>query len=266
MTAGDPGMSQPEAPFHKLTLGPEATEAPQIIWLHGWGQTHASLLPLAELMEKRATNILFDLPGFGQTERLKRGAAGPDYAVALAAELAALPAGRRLVVGHSFGCRIGLRLAAGWPELVGGLVLIAPAGLPRRRGVLWRGKAMGLKMIGRMARFADRLLGSRLHERFAGRFGSADYRNAGPLRETFVKIVNEDLSEVARQISQPVVILVGEADAEAPPEISRRYEQLIENAGLVVLPGFGHLDILSRGRHQLEARLSRFLEEHGFGQ
>ncbi len=258
-------MSQPKAPFHKLTLGPEASEGPQIVWLHGWGQTHASLLPLAELMEKRATNILFDLPGFGKTERLKRGASGPDYAAALAAELAVLPAGRRLVVGHSFGCRVGLRLAAGWPELVGGLVLIAPAGLPRQRSVLWRAKAMGLKSIGRMARFADRLLGSRLHARFAGRFGSADYRNAGPLRETFVKIVNEDLCAVARQISQPVAILVGEADTEAPPEISRRYEQLIENAGLVVLPGFGHLDIVSRGRHQLEARLLRFLEEHGFG-
>ena len=259
-------MSQPKAPFHKLTLGPEATEGPQIIWLHGWGQTHASLLPLAELMEKRATNILFDLPGFGRTERLKRGAASPDYAVALAAELAALPAGRRLVVGHSFGCRVGLRLAAGWPQLVGGLVLIAPAGLPRRRGILWQAKAAGLKLIGRMARSVDRFLGSRLHDRFAGRFGSADYRNAGPLRETFVKIVNEDLTAVARQISQPVAIVVGEDDTETPPEISRRYEQLIENAGLVVVPGFGHLDILSRGRHQLGARLSRFLEEHGFGQ
>ena len=258
-------MSQPKGSFHKLTLGPQATEALQIIWLHGWGQTHASLLPLAELMEKRATNILFDLPGFGKTEPLEGGAASPEYAAALAAELATLPAGRRLVVGHSFGCGVGLQLAAGWPELVDGLVLIAPAGLPRQRSVLWRGKAMGLKSIGRMARFADRLLGSRLHARFAGRFGSADYRKAGPLRETFVKIVNEDLSAVARQISQPVAIVVGEADTETPPEISRRYEQLIANAGLAVLPGFGHLDIVSRGRHQLEARLLRFLEEHGFG-
>lgn len=259
-------MSQLKVPFYKLTLGPQAGEAPQIVWLHGWAQTHASLLGLAELMEKRATNILFDLPGFGQTEPLEQAAGSPDYAAALAAELAALPAGRRLVVGHSFGCRVGLQLAAGWPELVDGLFLIAPAGLPRRRGVLWRGKAMGLKLIGRMARYADRLLGSRLHARFAGRFGSADYRNAGRLRETFVKIVNEDLSAVARQISQPVAIVVGEADTETPPEISRRYEHLIENAGLAVLPGFGHLDIVSRGRHQLQARLSRFLEEHGFGQ
>ena len=259
-------MAETRAPFHKVTLGQEPTGPSRIIWLHGWGQTHASLLPLAELMINRAANVLFDLPGFGETARLADGATTTDYAAALAEEVSALPAGKRVFVGHSFGCRIALRLAVDRPELVAGLVLIAPAGLPRRRSALWRFRAALLRFIGRLARFVDRSLGSGFHGRFAERFGSADYRNAGPLRETFVKVVNEDLSDVARQISQPVEIVVGEADSEAPPEISRRYEQLIENAELTVLPGFGHLDILSRGRHQLEARLLRFLKEHGFGE
>ena len=79
-------------------------------------------------------------------------------------------------------------------------------------------------------------------------------------------MVSENLSEVARQVGQPVEIVVGEADVETPPQISRRYAQLIENAGLTVLPGFGHLDIVARGRHQLEARLRRFLKDHGFGE
>jgi pimeloyl-ACP methyl ester carboxylesterase len=258
-------MASSRSTFFRVISG-NSEDRLQIIWLHGWGQTHASLLPLAELMEKRAANILFDLPGFGATERLETGATTVDYAAALGEELSPLQAGKRILVGHSFGCRIALRLAAQRPELVTGLVLIAPAGLPIRRGFVWRLKSTLLKLIGRTARFMDRHLGTRLHDRFALRFGSADYRSAGPLRETFIKVVNEDLAEVAMQINQPVEIVVGEADSEAPPEISRRYEQLIEKANLSVLPGFGHLDILARGRHQLEARLSRFIKEHGLGQ
>ena len=127
-------------------------------------------------------------------------------------------------------------------------------------------KAACLKVVGRTARYMDRIFNSGFHDRFGQRFGSADYRNAGPLRKTFVKVVNEDLSQVAGQINVPVQIVVGEADGETPPEISRRYQDLIAAAGLVVLPGYGHLDILSRGRHQVEARITQFLKEQGLGE
>ena len=259
-------MNPRQSPFHKVTLGQEDGRATQLVWLHGWGQTHASLLPLARMMAPGGSNILYDLPGFGATERLADGADTADYAAALAAELSALAPGQRLVIGHSFGCRVALRLAATRPELVDALFLIAPAGLPRRRSTGWRLKAAGLKVVGRTARYMDRIFNSGFHDRFGERFGSADYRNAGPLRKTLIKVVNEDLSQVARQVNVPVQIVVGEADGEAPPEISRRYESLIAAAGLVVLPGYGHLDILSHGRHQVEARIVQFLKEQGLGE
>lgn len=258
-------MTSEQTSFHKIILADGVSSPLQIIWLHGWGQTHVSMRPLAERFARKAVNTLFDLPGFGGSPMLDEGAGSEDYAAALAAEISRLPAGPRIVVGHSFGCRVAIHLAASNPGLVAGLVLIAPAGLPRDRNLVWKIRASALKGLGKLAKSIDRIFGSGFHERYSARFGSADYRNAGALKATFVRVVNENLSGVAKLVSLPVLLVVGAEDTETPPEIARRYQQLIEGAGLAELPGFAHIDILGRGRHQVEARMNSFFKEHGFG-
>ena len=52
---------------------------------------------------------------------------------ALAELLAGETAGPVVVVGHSFGCAVALKLAAARPDLVAALVLLDPGGRPRRR-------------------------------------------------------------------------------------------------------------------------------------
>src|SRR5438045_2682906 len=91
------------------------------------------LLPLAESLRRAAPSVLVDFPGFGESP-VPPGAWGTeDYADAMAEWLARLPAGRRVWIGHSFGSRVGLQLAARHPESVQGLFLIAAAGLPPQR-------------------------------------------------------------------------------------------------------------------------------------
>jgi pyruvate dehydrogenase E2 component (dihydrolipoamide acetyltransferase) len=68
-----------------------------------------------------------DLPGHGA------GApAVPDLAAAEAALAAALPAGRLVLVGHSLGAALAVRLARALGPRVARLVLIAPAGIGAR--------------------------------------------------------------------------------------------------------------------------------------
>ena len=234
--------------------------APTLVWLHGWGQTGASLLPLARLLAPRARGIVLDLPGFGRTPMLAPDAGTADYADALAAEIAG--ADRVVLVGHSFGARVALQFAARHPARVAALVLIAGAGLKRRRSLVWRLRAAALKTLGRLARGLDRLFGSDLHARYARRFGSADYRRAGPLRGTFLRAVNEDLGALAQGVRVPTLLLYGSADGETPPEIGARLAALMPRAELHVLEGFGHLDILGRGAYQCEHLIARFLERH----
>src|SRR5437763_8083427 len=90
------------AVFH---LGEDsAGDEPLLVWAHGWGHTHANLLPLAEAMRPSARSALIDFPGFGASP-LPPGVWGTaDYADACAEWLASLPPGWRLWVAHSFGC------------------------------------------------------------------------------------------------------------------------------------------------------------------
>lgn len=232
----------------------------EIAWLPGWGQTAESLAPLARLLAARARNLVFDLPGFGDTPPLAEGAGSADYADALIAELGRQPrAAPRILAGHSFGARVAIQAAARHPEAVDGLILIAAAGLKRRRGPLWRAKAAGLRLLGRLVGLSDRWLGASLKPRFAARFGSADYRRAGHLRATLVSVVNEDLAEVAETVAIPVLLIYGAEDDATPPEFGRRFAGIFPDAELHILEGFGHLDILGRGAYQCQHLIERFL-------
>lgn len=249
------------ADHYHAYLGPKPMggDTSQIAWLHGWGLTHESLVPLAGLYERSHGNHLFDLPGFGRTNMLDIGAGTEDYAAAMAGALKLLNCGPYVLVGHSFGCRVAVRVAAQYPELVDRLVLIAAAGIPRDRSIRERMRGKAIKFLGKLAGLADKLTGGEYRARWAKRYGSLDYRNAGLLRETFVKVVNEDLSDVAAGLSQKVLLICGADDAEAPPNISEKYAAILPNAELHLLQGFDHWDILQRGKHQCQRLIDDFL-------
>ncbi|MBK5909990.1 hypothetical protein CCR85_00585 [Rhodothalassium salexigens] len=248
-------MADDRAPtrFHEHTLGQGPVE---LVWLHGWGLSHDSLVGLARGLETRATNRLLDLPGFGATPMLAPGAGSADYAAGLAAHLGP-KTGPRVLIGHSFGARVAVRLAAADAGACDALVLIAGAGIRPPRPWPRRLRAW---MIGRLVKLG-RLAGPATQERLRRRFGSADYAQAGPLRATLVSVVNENLTEPAAGIGCPVLLLYGAEDTETPPTVGEAYAAALPDGRLKVLPGFGHLDILSRGAHQCARHITRILDE-----
>jgi pimeloyl-ACP methyl ester carboxylesterase len=235
-----------------------------LVWAHGWGHTHRNLLPLAEATRRSGESVLLDLPGFGDSPPPPGPWGTEDYADAVADYLAARfsakgPAERRIWIGHSFGCRVGLQLAARHPELVDGLFLIAAAGLPRTRSLPERVRIAARRLAFRAAQPLTPE-GPR-REALRARFGSADYARAGPLRPILVKTVGEDLRTVARAVSCPSVLLYGDRDGETPPEIGARLNRLMPQSQLIVLRGFDHWSVLTEGRHQIVQRLSEFVEQ-----
>lgn len=233
----------------------------EIIWLHGWGQTHSCFEPLANLFKKKASNILIDLYGFGATPLLFKGAGTADYAEALRATILSKPKSKkRIIIGHSFGCRVAIMLASENPELADGYVLISGAGLKPKRSISWRLYAFWLRLLGKTASLSDKLFKTSFKKQFSSRFGSSDYKNAGDLRETFVRVVNEDLSAEALTIKQPVSLIYGDEDKETPPDLGQRYAKLIPQSSLKILNGYGHLDILNRGAHQCQTIINKFIE------
>ncbi len=234
-------------------------ETPIILWAHGWGQNHAAFLPLAQSFENQGRNVLVDFPGFGQSPPPSKNWGTEDYADFSAEMIRSITDKPVLWVGHSFGCRVGLQIAARHPDLIKGLFLIAGAGLPRRFPLH---KKLYFKARSLIYKFLKKLIPFGLSEDWLkNKFGSADYRNAGPMRNILVKVVNEDLRDVAKNIQCPVRLVYGRNDTETPPEIGERLNTLIKNSKMVHLDGQDHYSVLGQGRHQVSPLLQNFLRE-----
>ena len=247
------------APHAFASLGlPLDVATPHVIWAHGWGQNHQAFMPLARSLQAAAHHSLVDFPGFGESPAPPADWDTMAYADAMAEWLATLPRGRRVWVGHSFGCRVGMRLAVHHPEAFDAMVLVAGAGLKRRRSLFER-----VRIFLRVRAFKTLKLLEKLGIDVSARkaqYGSADYRNAGVLRGTFVKVISEDQAGDVGRIRCPVALIYGERDTETPPEFGERLSKLIPGASLNLVPGLDHYTILTDGGPQVAYTDSRMLE------
>ena len=239
-------------------VGIERPDGCEIIWGHGWGQTGSALAPLAESLGRSASSLVIDFPGFGQSPQPPAVWGTSDYADAVAEWIRTLPPRRRIWIGHSFGCRVGVQLAARHPELIAGMVLISAAGLPPRRKFTRRVQVWTRKWAFKTAKIF--VPEGPARDRLRGRFGSADYRAAGPMRAILTGVVNENLTAEAASVNCPTLLIYGANDNDTPPEMGRRYQALIARSELVVLEGFDHMSVIQQGRHQVAHLIQGFLE------
>ena len=212
---------------------------PPVLVLHGWGASVEAVTPIARALAAEHTVHSLDLPGFGRSALPPEAWGVPDYERFVLAFMDAVGLERADVVGHSFGGRIAIRIGADAPERVGRLVLVDSAGIRGRRGLRYHRRVA----MAKLGKLAARVLGSRgrrLQERLRARAASSDYAQAGALRPTFVKVVNEDLRELLPRIAAPTLLIWGDRDTDTPLRDGRLMEELIPNAGLVVLESAGH--------------------------
>jgi len=214
----------------------------EVVALHGWGR-RGSDFPQAL---NGFSFVALDLPGFGASPipAVATGAAG--YARALEpffedlAERVVL-AKKVVLVGHSFGGRVAVHLAANQPDRFKGLVL---SGVP----LMKRERTTRPPALFRLARWAEgrRLVPAKTMEQMRRRYGSSDYAAAeGVMRQVLVAAVNESYEEQLAQLRLPVELLWGADDKEVPVTIAQRAEEFLRARGgdvkLVVEPGVGHL-------------------------
>ena len=103
-------------------------------------------------------------------------------------------------------------------------------------------KARMKRGVSRVARAAGKAgpLGRRLRDAAYQRLASQDYRDAGPLRPTFVRVVNEDLASLLPSIRSSTLLIWGTEDTAVPVAHAQRMERDIPDAGLVLFEGAGH--------------------------
>lgn len=213
-----------------------------VVVLHGWGGRIESMTPVTDCLASSYRVVALDLPGFGESP-LPNGVWGTaDYSTFVRDVLTERGINRAHFVGHSYGAKTSLYLAATMPSLVDKLVLQASSGLRTPPSV----KARFKRGLSRAARLAGRAggPGQRVRDAVYRRIQSQDYRDAGELRPILVKVVNEDLSPLLPRVQASTLLIWGSEDEAVPLRHAHTMEKAIPDAGLVVFEGAGHFAYL----------------------
>ena len=203
-------------------------EGKDVVLLHGYLASKESFYPQLEYFSRYFRVTALDFPGFGEAEPLSAAWSVADYADWTQTALSSLGISFPHVIAHSFGGRVAIKLLA--RGAFDRAVLAGCAGIVPRRTLSYRVRVKAYRAVKKVApRFAER------------RFGSAEYRTLSPLmKESYKKIVNEDLREEARRIARPVLLINGTEDRATPPSFAKIYLSCIPQSKLFCMEGCGH--------------------------
>lgn len=226
-------------------------EGKPLLLLHGWGACIDSFAPVIRELSKYRKIYALDFPGFGESEEPKQAVGVPEYMEWTATFIRRMHIEGTDVICHSFGGRVSILLAAEHPELVGKIIFTDAAGIRPKRGLKYYGKVYTYKLCKKVLA-CPRLSGALKHlginlEKRVKNAGSSDYQQlSGIMRQTFVKVVNQDLTPYLKKIQAPSLLIYGENDQDTPVRYGKIMEKKIKDAGLVVLENAGHFSYLDQ--------------------
>jgi pimeloyl-ACP methyl ester carboxylesterase len=232
---------------------------PAVLLLHGWGGAIESFTPVLNDLQRSHTVYAFDLPGFGESSLPPSAWGSPEYAQLTLKLMNLLQLERPHLIGHSFGGQVSLRLAVISPERVGKLVLVGSAGI-RTRPILAIRLKSAVARLGKWLAAHGGSLGERLRAKIYRRVQSKDYADAGPLRPTLVKVLNEDLTPLLSLIKSPTLLVWGKQDRDVPLSAAQLMARAIPCAQLVVFEHAGHFAYLDQFDH-FRLLVGRFLRD-----
>lgn len=236
-------------------------EGKPLLLLHGWGTDSSLYKPVIMPLSASFRVITVDLPGFGQSEKPKKPFTLTDYTQTIYELVSHLNLDTVTLIGHSFGGKIALDYTYTYPQRVEKLILIAPNGTkpPQTlKRVMLAAVAKTGKVITQIPPFTT--LQKKAKEFLYTKIGEPDYLNAGPLKETYLNIVKENIEEKMKQINKPVLLLWGDHDTEMPLDYATKIQKLLPKATLEILPQCGHFPFLEKPVEFME-EIRTFIEK-----
>ena len=238
-------------------------DGPPILLIHGASSTLSVFEPtVAPLLSATHRLVAYDRPGMGlSADRPANADTLKVQAEVAAGVIDAMEMERPIVIGHSLGGAIALRLALDHPELVSGLVLIGAPAYEWPGSVAWHYHMSDMPLVGPVFNhvLSRPFIGGAIKSGIEGLFAPQDapegYLEAtntrlaaapGALRANArdVKSLKRELIAQAPRypdIDQPVGILVGVDDRVVSYELhSRRLAETLPNARIETLSGVGH--------------------------
>lgn len=222
-------------------------EGDLVLFLHGWGANITLFDGLMNTAAEKYTALALDMPGFGKSDEPKSAWSVDDYVDFVLKFVDIFKPKSLVLVGHSFGGRVIIKmLARELPFEVRKIILIDAAGIKPKKTLKQKASLLAYKLGRKImslrpmkAMFPDAV------ENMRKKRGSADYNSATPImRETLVKVVNEDLTHLLPSIKASSLLIWGTADTATPLSDGEMMERLIPDAGLVKVNGAGHYSFL----------------------
>ena len=242
----------------------DAPDAPTVVMIHGFTGSKENWYPLAQQLRGHYRLVIPDLPGWGDSERVK----GADYGfVAQSARVAEFieqvarqPGNEVVLLGHSMGGGIAALTAADHPASVQRVGLFDAAGVRFKDNqfgidVLAGKNPFGVEDDASLRRYIDTvfhvesakpfipwpasraLIGWRKQE---AQFEQSVLEKIGRSEERFLP------GEAAAGINQPALLLWCQQDAVIDASAMQLFGAKMPQATQVLLDGCGHMSIMER--------------------
>ena len=235
-------------------------EGMPVILMHGWGCNHSTLKSIEAQLTPGFKVYNVDFPGFGGSNEPSAVWGVEEYTSLIEDFARQEHIESPILLGHSFGGRVGILFAS--RNKVHKLILVDAAGVKPRRSLRYYYKVYSYKaMKHALLFFLGKKRGETALNSYRAKVGSSDYSNASPMmRAILSKVVNEDLKSVMPKIACPTLLIWGANDTATPLADAKIMEKLIPDAGLVSFDGVGHYSFLENP-YQFAAVLKSFLSK-----
>ena len=190
----------------------------RLLLLPGAGADPSFWRPLGELMPAHWEKHYFGWPGLGNQAPSPKVQSFDDLVAMVAAELDDRPVD---LLAQSMGGAIALRLALDFPQRIRRLVLTVTAG------------GLDVSALGA----AD---------------WRPDYRRAYPRAQSWIMDTRPNFEAELSRITQPSLLLWGDADPISPLAVGERLRSLLPNSTLVTVAGGNHALALERAAELAE--------------
>lgn len=220
----------------KVNYNKSGDRGQSVILLHGWGQNISMMDPVAQHLKEDFIIYNLDLPGFGESEIPKTVYGVEEYTELLKNFIGVNQISNPIIIAHSFGVRIAILYAANNP--VHKLIFTGGAGILPKRGLKYYLRLYTYK-LGKLVLSLPGL--EKVKDKYQKNAGSSDYQALdGIMRQSFVKIVNLDLSPYLKDIKAETLLVWGSLDDATPLWMGKKMEKEIPNAGLAIFENDGH--------------------------
>lgn len=230
-----------------------------VIIIHGWGDNSASFKRLQTDLASGYHVITIDIPGFGKSQPPATAWGLSEFSTFLAHFIKKL--GYESIfafIGHSNGGAILIRGMANNDLSADKLVLLSCAGIRQSKN----SRRQLLKVITKTGKILTLPLPQSVKSRLQRKLytvAKSDMLVVESMKESFKKIVTDDVQLDATKIKVPTLLIYGEEDDQTPLSYAQQFKELIPDSSLEVLSGAGHFVQLDRP-NEVKRAIESFLK------